>query len=323
MKSTDTLPPEVYACFAFGKDADQNRSLGWPTKEPRAWIHLDRRSPEAARWIRNDSGLDETAAEQLLTESTRPVALRHEDQLLLVLRGVNLNEGAEPEDMISIRLAVSTERVVSAQSDRLRAVWDLIDAMNKGAGPRTPGSLVVAIARGLATRMAPVVDHIEEVLDDLEDRVVDPEGKVERTELIRIRQQVIALHRYVAPQAQTLIQAAEEQPDVFSRAERDELARVASETERLSEALAAAKARATVIQEELSTRIAETTNARVYVMTLVAVVFLPAGVVTGLLGMNVGGIPGPETGWAFWAVLAGLTVLATTGLLLMKLSRWF
>jgi len=58
-------------------------------------------------------------------------------------------------------------------------------------------------------------------------------------------------------------------------------------------------------------------------MTLVAVVFLPAGWVTGLLGMNVGGIPGAETVWAFWAVVTGLTVVATTGLLLMKLSRWF
>jgi len=323
MSKNNALPPEVYACFAFRKDDGEDRSLGWPPSESRAWIHLDRRSPEAARWIRTESGLDEISAEQLLTESTRPVALRHEDQLLLVLRGVNLNEGAEPEDMISIRLAVSPDRVVSAQSDRLRAVWDLFDEMHEGRGPRTPGSLVVAIARGLAARMSPVVGHIEELLDDLEDRVVDPEGKVERTELIRIRQQVIALHRYVAPQAETILRAAEEQPEVFSRAERDELARVASETERLSEALAAAKARAAVIQEELGTQIAETTNARVYVMTLVAVVFLPAGWVTGLLGMNVGGIPGAETVWAFWAVVTGLTVVATTGLLLMKLSRWF
>jgi zinc transporter len=36
-------------------------------------------------------------------------------------------------------------------------------------------------------------------------------------------------------------------------------------------------------------------------------VFLPLGLITGLLGVNVGGVPGTNYEWGFW-VLSGLLV---------------
>ena len=44
-------------------------------------------------------------------------------------------------------------------------------------------------------------------------------------------------------------------------------------------------------------------------LTVVAAIFLPLGFVTGLLGINVGGIPLAESKAGFWAVCGGLLVL--------------
>ena len=53
-----------------------------------------------------------------------------------------------------------------------------------------------------------------------------------------------------------------------------------------------------------------------YMLTVVAGIFLPLGFLTGLLGINVGGMPGVDDPRAFWevvflcaAVLAGLLIL--------------
>lgn len=46
-----------------------------------------------------------------------------------------------------------------------------------------------------------------------------------------------------------------------------------------------------------------------YVLSLVAAIFLPLGLLTGLLGINVGGIPGTESPWAFTVVTCGLVAL--------------
>ena len=58
------------------------------------------------------------------------------------------------------------------------------------------------------------------------------------------------------------------------------------------EELDAARDRAAVTQEELASRLAEQSNKRLYVLSVVAAVFLPLGLITGLLGVNLGGIPG-------------------------------
>ena len=46
------------------------------------------------------------------------------------------------------------------------------------------------------------------------------------------------------------------------------------------------------MQEELMNRIAQEQNARMYVLSIVAAIFLPISFVTGLFGMNVAGLPG-------------------------------
>ena len=87
---------------------------------------------------------------------------------------------------------------------------------------------------------------------------------------------------------------------------REEAERIA----RLVEDIDADRERAAVTQEELSNRLAEETNRTMYVLSLVAAIFLPLGLLTGLLGINVGGIPGTESPWAFTIVTLGLVGLA-------------
>ena len=55
---------------------------------------------------------------------------------------------------------------------------------------------------------------------------------------------------------------------------------------------------------------------------IVAAVFLPLGLLTGLLGINVGGMPGVDSGLAFWSVTALLIVLGGVELWLLKRLKW-
>ena len=57
-------------------------------------------------------------------------------------------------------------------------------------------------------------------------------------------------------------------------------------------------------------------------LTLVATVFLPATFLTGLLGINVAGIPGTHDPYAFWLVCLFLIVLAiVSGGLVARVSK--
>jgi len=89
------------------------------------WIHLELEAPDAKKWVREKSGLGELEVEALLAEETRPRSTPMDEGLLLILRGVNLNPGADPEDMVSVRLWADSHRVITVRRRRLLALADL------------------------------------------------------------------------------------------------------------------------------------------------------------------------------------------------------
>ena len=81
-----------------------------------------------------------------------------------------------------------------------------------------------------------------------------------------------------------------------------------------------ARENALVTQEELMNRVALEQNSRMYLLSVVAAIFLPLTFITGLLGMNVAGLPGTENPRGF--IYSALIMLASlAGLVLYFRSR--
>ena len=64
-------------------------------------------------------------------------------------------------------------------------------------------------------------------------------------------------------------------------------------------------------------------NTRMYVLSVVAAIFLPLGFLTGLLGINVGGIPGTENPWAFLIFSLLIVGILVVQMLWLKYKKWF
>jgi zinc transporter len=92
---------------------------------------------------------------------------------------------------------------------------------------------------------------------------------------------------------------------------------------RYIEDLDSSRDRASVTQEELVNRLSEQMNNRMYVLSIVAAIFLPLGFLTGLLGINVGGLPGVENPDAFNIFTIFLITVVALQVWLFKVKRWF
>jgi zinc transporter len=286
------------------------------------WVHLDRLQPGVAEWLSGPAGLDPVIVEAMLELETRPRCEPFGDGALIILRGVNLNPGADPEDMISIRIWVQEDRLISTRSFRLMAVQDVRERLETGRGPKDIGELLVAIAGGLIQRMGPVIDSLEEAADDLEEEVILKGRRDIRPKLIQLRQQTIALRRYLSPQREALNRILAEDWPWFRERHRLRLREVADRTVRYIEDLDQVRERASIVQDELMNRLSEQMNRTMYVLTLVAAIMLPLGFLTGLLGINVGGIPGAENPLGFIFVCLALAVLMLIQILVFRRLRW-
>ena len=59
-----------------------------------------------------------------------------------------------------------------------------------------------------------------------------------------------------------------------------------------------------------------------YLLSLVAMIFLPLTLVSGMLGMNVGGIPGEKAPWAFAFLCIAFLVLAAGEIWIIRKLKW-
>ncbi|HQU15160.1 MAG: zinc transporter ZntB [Chromatiales bacterium 21-64-14] len=294
----------------------------WTPGNGLLWIHLDYTDTTARDWILERSGLDPVTAEALLAEETRPRSVVSGHGLLVILRGVNLNPGADPEDMVSIRLWIDGERIISVRRRRLAAVQDLRDAIAAGSGPRTAGDFLVTLADRLVTRMADAIGRIDETADDLEQEVLTASSHELRVKLAELRREVIALRRYLTPQRDALTRLQTEPVQWLDDSDRMRIREVADRTTRYVEDLDAVRDRAVVTHEELSSRLAEQVERRMYVLSLAAAVFLPLGFVTGLLGVNVGGLPGAQYSQGFAIVCVLLAAIFGLQLWTLRRKGW-
>jgi zinc transporter len=314
--------------FAFALDGEERgKELGWDdvarlhARGVPLWIHLDRTSEGAATWLAESSGLAPIVQDALLAEETRPRSTALGDGLLVILRGVNLNPGADPEDMVALRTWLEATLLVSVRARKLMAVQDLREELIAGRGPRRVGDLLVEIADRLTDRMGPVIGTLDDRVDTLEDELLGMSSEDLRSTLGDLRRQAISLRRYIGPQREVLSRLQAERTDFLNDGDRLHLREIGDRCTRYVEDLDAARERAAVLHEELAARLAERMNRTMFLLSLIATVFLPLGFITGLLGINVGGIPGTDDPWAFAIVTVALVVLAGAEALLFRRLR--
>jgi len=295
----------------------------WTPDQGLLWAHFDRTEPQAVTYLREECNLEPVIAEALLELETRPRAIQTKDGLLVVLRGVNLNAGADPEDMVAIRIWIDKKRIISVRRRKLLSVSDMRKNIEDGNGPCTVGEFLVDLSERMVDRMAVVIENIDDAVGDLEEKVITMESHQLRSRIANIRREAISLRRYLAPQRDAITRLYNEKVDWLDDRDRMRLREIADRTTRFVEDLDSARERAAVTQEELMGRLSEQMDKRMYVLSLVAAVFLPLGFLTGLLGINVGGIPGAEFHWAFAIVAVGMLLLVVIQVFIFKIKHWF
>jgi len=291
----------------------------WSPGQGCLWLHFDFEDAEAQTWIQEHSGLNDIAAMGLLTPETRPRTLSRGDNLLMSLRGMDPTPGAEPDDMVSVRIWTDGKRLISSRRRALQATRDLLENLEHGSGPTDAASLLVAWVSGVTDRMGMIVDAFEEQVADLEERVLTDTAESLRSDLSHLRKQTIVVRRYLAPQREALNRLFSEPLSWLDELDRLRLREVTDRLIRHIEDIDAVRERAAVAREELSVRISEEMNERSYVFTVVATIFLPLGFFTGLMGINVGGMPGVDSELGFWIVTGACTAIM---LVLAALFRW-
>ena len=293
-----------------------------------AWVHLQSDDPRTAEWIaRHLDYLPEAVREALTAAETRPRFVRYGDGALLNLRGINMNAGADPEDMISLRAFADASRVVTLTRRPLRTIEEVRDLVVSDHGPVDAGELVADLVERLGEKVATAIGEIDVETDSLEESVIRFGGEDLRNRITDLRAIVVDYRRYVIPHRSAVRSLIESRLPILDRDDDIDLTEAADELDRAVEQLESVRERLAVLKDEVASQHADRLNRNLYVLSIVSAVFLPLSFFTGLMGINLGGMPGASWPAAFWVFSGALLalgvglVLALAGLGFVRLTR--
>jgi zinc transporter len=316
--------------FAYVLDGDGGgRELDWPGIEAWTpengvlWTHGDRTGEAMRAWVSHETGIDEAITETLLLPTaTRPRVQHVGKGLMIVLRGINLGAGEERHDMVGLHMWIDQDRIITLRRRRAMAGAAIRDLLRNGRGPRSPSNFLVEISDQLLQPVYSIIGDLDEEVDDIQTELLNASDAKLRHRIHKVRQEAICLRRYLAPQREAMSRLHSEPVSWLSDLDRSYLREIADRTLRAVEDLDSIRERASIAQDELNSRVNDQMNRTMYLLTVVATLLLPASLLTGLLGVNVGGIPGVESKWAFGLVALLIPALAIVQFAVLRWLKW-
>lgn len=260
--------------------------------------------------------MPEAALSALLAQETRPRCTLMAHGALVNLRGLGAADDAQGDPLVSIRLWAEQARVISV-SYRPLAAMEPVTAQMMAGKIRDPGDLIAAFAQQITEALDPEVADLGDGLDEIESALTAYGPAEARRRVSEIRATAISYRRFIAPQRQALDRLSAAESPWLEPDDRLHLQEAADRCARMAEELEAVRERSALAHEELTDLRAEQMNRQALIISVVALVFLPLTFLTGLLGMNVDGIPFAHAPWAFWGVV-GVCVAMAAGI-----GGWF
>ncbi|WP_233149189.1 zinc transporter ZntB [Shimwellia pseudoproteus] len=290
-------------------------------KDNPCWLHLNYSNPDSAKWLETTPLLPNSARDALAGESTRPRVSRLGEGTLLTLRCINGSTDERPDQMVAMRVYMDERMIISTRQRRVLALDDVVNDLNEGTGPLNCGAWLVDVCDAMT-------DHSNEFIEDLHDRIIDLEDNLldqqipPRGFLALTRKQLIVMRRYMAPQRDVYARLASERLSWMDDDQRRRMQDIADRLGRGLDEIDGCIARTAVMTDEISQVMQESLTRRSYTMSLMAMVFLPSTFLTGLFGVNLGGIPGGSWPMGFSLFCIMLVVLIGGVTWWLHKSKW-
>ena len=276
------------------------------------WIDIDQHDPEARRLLDERWELSDSTRELLCEASYRNRRVQVPEGLVLRLAysGGRVDQDGQA---IGLGLLVTPERILTVRHGSIKEIEDVWRVLEDGSEEVLQGwSVLSLLVMRIAARIEAGLDREVDTIDNLEDKVFEEGGSLPIEELGQLRRQLIRDRRYINSLSRVLEETVDDPRVHIANSRGEELTLAAQAMLRQERTITFFLERANMLQDQIQSQLTDGMNKSTLRLGVVATVFLPLGFLTGLLGINVAGIPGNHDPWAFWMVCGLLVVLATT-----------
>ncbi len=296
----------------------------YPLSGGAQWLHMCIHHAETSRYLIDVAGLDELTVAAMVEDDTRSRLQQRGNGLMVLLKAMHLKDGfmAMPEDMVSIRIWIDANRVITAREADVDPIIELAARVARGQGAVRPGEFLTDLIDEHLGEVAKQMESLEDDVDHIDRLLVQHQMEAACPSMAETQTRISGFLRHLGPQRGVLESLVRLDHPVLTDQDRARLEDALSRLLQFLETLHNLRDRVDILNDQV-TRIQERRLARSsYVFAVVATIFLPLNFLTGLFGMNLMGLPFAESAQGFWIMLAICAFLVTLLLLAFRWRKW-
>ncbi len=275
-----------------------------------AWIDIEVADEDGRRWLASESGLDDEIIRRLVEPASATCWRRFGQGFHLNMRATVPGEDTSKIEIVVFGIWLEPGRIITVRHSKVSALDRVVEFCSAGEGPASSWELLVFMLSTGRSRVEENLHKLTAVIDQLEDEVMTGSDRPPIDQVAELQKQLVYLRRTHMPLESMLTFITAQTISVIDDALRYELEEIGNAFTQNQKLLGFLTERASALQVQIRDQMADSMNAATYRFTWVATVFLPLGFLTGLLGINVAGIPGNHNPLAFWLVCGALCVIA-------------
>lgn len=283
------------------------------------WLHFNLADGRARDWLREDAHLPSAAREALLEDDAHVHIQMLEHGFVAVLRDlVREVQGGEAR-YASFAVYVDGHRMISVRRHPLETFDRLRHELGKGLDLPSTMALFEHLVECLADTFEGVVERLAGIVEEAEDSILAGHSEDRGTELRRVRWLLARLRREARANRSASSRLPSRLPGGDGLERQQSLGAAIDRFAGVARDLELVEDRARLMQEEIAGRLGESTNRNLYLLSIVTTAMLPVTLVTGVFGMNVGGMPWTEDPHGFSHLM--FIMAATLAITLALISR--
>ncbi len=276
--------------------------------------------------LREVFGLHELVVEAAFQRETNPKVEPYDHYLYIVLHGINFDAIEHRFDTHETDFFLSKQFLVTVHDGQRRSIAHISEVCTRAQHMLGEGTVALLhrIIDTMVDHYRPEVDELESRLDQIEEHVIEKPGDSMTGAILAVKRDITTLRRIVVPQRDVVGRLARREFDLIGQEMAYRFRDVYDQFVHMADDAMVFQDRVTgVLDAHLATvsnRLADVSK----VIAVIAALFGPLTVITGLFGMNV---PLPtmfgHPQYQFWEII-GMMVLSSAALFVwFRKSGWW
>jgi magnesium transporter len=301
-----------------GINEDQVKS-SYKSGDGLLWVDISETTNEDGQFLEKVFKFHPLAIEDCISTNIHtPKVDDFGDHIFIIVHGVNYAVESEVVETAELAIFLGKNYVVSNHSFPLLSIEAVKQLVERDGRPmrRSADFLAYSIVDALVDNVLPTVDKMTEIAEDIEEEVIRQPQQPTLAAILKLKRSAVRLHRVMAPQREVLNRISRgdlgligEDARIFYRDIYDHIVRIEDLNQTVRDMTDNALA-------TYMSSIANKQNEVMKILSIVAAIFLPLGLITGIFGMNFTNMPQLNLSWGYYAVIGfiGFAILIILGL---------